>query len=206
MYKNTEASNINGHCDYKIQITNSYIDAKPKSKKTYIAIKHHKGGKKLDHYQLMDTIDAVLNNFDMIDNKNSMRDLIFETLVVETYAGAAKYDYASKNYRNYGLAQIRVETARDLQNYLKKNNFSNYTILMSLRNNKMSEIDNLLYNVPYSIAICGLYYIRCNSDIQNNINSINARAKAWKKYYNTYKGAGTVAIYESRVKNYYKVL
>lgn len=190
-------------CDYQIKITDSNIANKPLHIKPKILIFSHNGGKELNHEHMKETIKAVIDKFDIIKNKQNIEKLIYETVIVETRMGKAKYDYASKNYHNYGLAQIRVETAEDLKHFLKKNKPLDYKNLMSLRNNRYSEKDNLLYNVPYSIAVCGLYYIRRDKNIQYKINTLSDRAKAWKKHYNTYKGMGTVAIYEKRVKEYY---
>lgn len=197
--KDSYANGLN-YTDYNIQITNSHIENKHIKYKPKIRIYTHKGGHELNHYEMRETIKAVVDIFDIIENKEKIEKLIYETMIVETRLGKAKYDYASNNYRNYGIAQIRTETAQDLKNYLKNNNKKDYINLMSLYDRNHSEKDNLLYNVPYSIAVCGLYYIRRDKNISYKINSLSDRAKAWKKHYNTYKGLGTVAIYQKRVK------
>ena len=196
--KTTDAEQ--NYIDYNAQITNSYIENKPVKHTPKIKIFTHKGGKELNHQEMQETIKAIVSQFNIIKNKENIEKLIYETMIVETRLGKAKYDYASKHYRNYGIAQIRTETAQDLKNYLKKVNTDDYKKLISLYNKKYSEKDNLLYNVPYSIAVCGLYYIRRDKNISFKINNLSDRAKAWKKHYNTYKGLGTTAIYQKRVK------
>ena len=156
------------------------------SPKVKVEILKHNGGSQLKHSEVKQTVQTVL-----------------ETMIVETLVGKSKYDYSSTNYRNYGIAQIRTETAKDVLDWLQRKDPNTYTKVVSLMNPKVSLKQNLLCNVPFSIAICAEYYFRRNANLHLDIQTVESRAKQWKKNYNTYKGLGTEEIYCQRVQNYY---
>ena len=181
-----------------------YINVK-ETPKVKVEILKHSGGRQLKHSEVKETVTNVLENLDNLNhiNQTNLRDLVLETMIVETLVGKSKYDYSSTNYRNYGIAQIRAETAKDVLDWLQRKDPSTYTKVVSLMNPKVSLKQNLLYNVPFSIAICAEYYLRRNSNLHLDIRTLEARAQQWKKNYNTYKGLGTVQIYCQRVQDYY---
>ena len=181
-----------------------YINVK-ETPKVKVEILKHSGGRQLKHSEVKETVTNVLENLDNLNhiNQTNLRDLVLETMIVETLVGKSKYDYSSTNYRNYGIAQIRTETAKDVLDWLQRKDPNTYTKVVSLMNPKVSLKQNLLYNVPFSIAICAEYYFRRNSNLHLDIRTVEARAYQWKKNYNTYKGLGTVQIYCQRVQDYY---
>ena len=181
-----------------------YINVK-ETPKVKVEILKHSGGRQLKHSEVKETVTNVLENLDNLNhiNKTNLRDLVLETMIVETLVGKSKYDYSSTNYRNYGIAQIRTETAKDVLDWLQRKDPNTYTKVKSLMNSKVSLKQNLLSNVPFSIAICAEYYLRRNSNLHLDIRTLEARAQQWKKNYNTYKGLGTVQIYCQRVQDYY---
>ena len=181
-----------------------YINVK-ETPKVKVEILKHSGGRQLKHSEVKETVTNVLENLDNLNhiNQTNLRDLVLETMIVETLVGKSKYDYSSTNYRNYGIAQIRTETAKDVLEWLQRKDPNTYTKVVSLMNSKVSLKQNLLYNVPFSIAICAEYYLRRNSNLHLDIRTLEARAQQWKKNYNTYKGLGTVQIYCQRVHDYY---
>lgn len=181
-----------------------YINVK-ETPKVKVEILKHSGGRQLKHSEVKETVTNVLENLDNLNhiNQTNLRDLVLETMIVETLVGKSKYDYSSTNYRNYGIAQIRVETAKDVLEWLENKDYNVYLKVKSLMNSKVSLKQNLLSNVPFSIAICAEYYLRRNSNLHLDIRTVESRAKQWKKNYNTYKGLGTVQIYCQRVQDYY---
>lgn len=181
-----------------------YINVK-ETPKVKVEILKHSGGRQLKHSEVKETVTNVLENLDNLNhiNQSNLRDLVLETMIVETLVGKSKYDYSSTNYRNYGIAQIRTETAKDVLDWLQRKDPNTYTKVVSLMNSKVSLKQNLLSNVPFSIAICAEYYLRRNSNLHLDIRTLEARAHQWKKNYNTYKGLGTVQIYCQRVQDYY---
>lgn len=181
-----------------------YIKVK-ETPKVKVEILKHSGGRQLKHSEVKETVTNVLENLDNLNhiNQSNLRDLVLETMIVETLVGKSKYDYSSTNYRNYGIAQIRTETAKDVLDWLQRKDPNTYTKVVSLMNSKVSLKQNLLSNVPFSIAICAEYYLRRNSNLHLDIRTLEARAHQWKKNYNTYKGLGTVQIYCQRVQDYY---
>lgn len=181
-----------------------YIKVK-ESPKVKVEILKHNGGSQLKHSEVKQTVQTVLENLDNLNhiNQDNLSDLVLETMIVETLVGKSKYDYSSTNYRNYGIVQIRTETAKDVLDWLQRKDSSTYTKVVNLMNPKVSLKQNLLYNVPFSIAICAEYYFRRNANLHLDIQTVESRAKQWKKNYNTYKGLGTEEIYCQRVQNYY---
>lgn len=181
-----------------------YINVK-ETPKVKVEILKHSGGRQLKHSEVKETVTNVLENLDNLNhiNQTNLRDLVLETMIVETLVGKSKYDYSSTNYRNYGIAQIRTETAKDVLDWLQRKDSSTYTKVKSLMNSKVSLKQNLLSNVQFSIAICAEYYFRRNANLHLDIRTVESRAKQWKKNYNTYKGLGTEEIYCQRVQDYY---
>ena len=166
-------------------------------------IEYHKGGEQLNYNKLKNTVIYVINKLPNLDaSKNRLTDLVLETFIVETHLGKSNYTESAKR-NNFGIAQIRADTAEDVLKILRKDK-KTYNELMSFYNFNMSLRDNLLYNVKFSIAMCSEYYYLRNSNLYNEIHTLRHRAKQWKKNYNTYKGAGSVQIYVDRVEKFYK--
>lgn len=166
-------------------------------------IEYHKGGEQLNYNRLKNTVTYVINRLPNLDaSKNRLTDLVLETFIVETHLGKSDYTKSAKR-NNFGIAQIRADTAKDVLKILRKDK-KTYRELMSFYNFNMSLHDNLLYNVKFSIAMCSEYYYLRNSNLYNEIYTLRQRAKQWKKNYNTYKGVGSVQIYVDRVKKFYK--
>ena len=166
-------------------------------------IEYHKGGEQLNYNKLKNTVIYVINKLPNLDaSKNRLTDLVLETFIVETHLGKSNYAESAKR-NNFGIAQIRADTAEDVLKILRKDK-KTYNELMSFYNFNMSLRDNLLYNVKFSIAMCSEYYYLRNSNLHNEIHTLRQRAKQWKKNYNTYKGVGSIQIYVNRVEKFYK--
>ena len=153
---------------------------------------YHDGGKTIDHPQLIETIENVLKTLPAGKIRN-MDKLVHETLMVETTCGSHDYTYASVNWKNYGIAQIRADTAMWLLDTLFRTDRARFSEVYKYYDPETSMEHNLMCNVPFSIAICAeLYHHRLKG---HPLNTLHERASAWKRYYNTYKGAGTVNYY-----------
>lgn len=164
----------------------------------------HKGGEYLDPNLLFDLVKNTIKNFEINLNNETNTNLIYETLITETLGGQYPYDYAHNNYKNYGIAQFRVETANFLKGFIKRVSKHDYNLLMSLRVNDKSEKWNLMYNVKYSIALCLIYYFQRDRNIANKAKYLESRAQLWKTHYNTNKGLGEPENYVKRVQKYFK--
>ena len=164
----------------------------------------HPGGEYLDPKLLLELVKSTIKDFDINLNHKNNTVLIYETLITETLGGQYPYDYAHDNYKNYGIAQFRLETAYFLKAFIKRISKHDYNLLMSLRVKDKSEKWNLMYNVKYSIALCLIYYFQRDKNIAEKAKYLEHRAKLWKTHYNTYKGKGTSENYVSRVQGYFK--
>lgn len=164
----------------------------------------HKGGEYLDPNLLFDLVKNTIKNFEINLNNEANTILIYETLITETLGGQYPYNYAHDNYKNYGIAQFRVETANFLKGFIKRVSKHDYNLLMSLRVNDKSEKWNLMYNVKYSIALCLIYYFQRDRNIASKAKYLESRAQLWKTHYNTYKGLGEPENYVKRVQKYFK--
>lgn len=164
----------------------------------------HKGGEYLDPNLLFDLVKSTIKDFDINLNNEANTILIYETLITETLGGQYPYDYARNNYKNYGIAQFRVETANFLKGFIKRVSKHDYNLLMSLRVNDKSEKWNLMYNVKYSIALCLIYYFQRDRNIASKAKYLESRAQLWKTHYNTSKGLGEPENYVKRVQKYFK--
>ena len=164
----------------------------------------HRGGEYLDPNILFDLVKNTIKNFEINLNNEANTILIYETLITETLGGQYPYDYAHNNYKNYGIAQFRVETANFLKGFIKRVSKHDYNLLMSLRVNDKSEKWNLMYNVKYSIALCLIYYFQRDRNIASKAKYLESRAQLWKTHYNTNKGLGEPENYVKRVQKYFK--
>ena len=165
----------------------------------------HEGGSYLDGLQMRQTVYAVVNSMPNVPHINEVYDLIYETAVVETNLGSVPYTYAAENWNNFGIAQIRHDTAEYLLSWLKKVRPDAYNSVMTYYILDMSLEDNLLVNVPFSLAIAAQYYWHRVKDLEVNIRTLEDRAKVWKSFYNSPSGVGTVNGYINRVKKFYEV-
>lgn len=157
---------------------------------------YHYGGEPIGPEVLDNTITEVLKTLPN-GSITGMHDLVLETLVVETRAGSFSYDAAAKNWQNYGIAQIRADTAMWFLGMLFERDKVRFGSIYKYYDPEQTMEHNLLVNVPFSIALCAeLYAWRLKG---KPIDTLHKRAIAWKQYYNTSKGVGTVEGYMKRV-------
>ena len=198
--KNSESSNPNDGVFVITMVDSDKSDQCAQNKRYFL----HKGGEYLDPNLLLELVKSTIKDFEINLNHENNTVLIYETLITETLGGQYPYDYAHKNYRNYGIAQFRLKTAYFLKAFIKRISEHDYNLLLSLRVSDKSEKWNLMYNVKYSIALCLIYYFHRDKHIAEKAKYLEHRAKLWKTHYNTYKGKGTSENYVARVQEYFK--
>lgn len=168
-----------------------------------IRITTHRGKRYLNYSETRDTVVAVLSSLNNIPTTDDMVNLIIETFITETHFGKADFTSAAKRYANYGLGQLRLDTAKEtLQWLIWINRRDVYDTIMSYYDESLSMEDNLMYNVPFSIAMTAEVYWRKLPDLASNIKTKIARAIVWKSVYNTQYGLGTVNKYLQRVDEF----
>lgn len=201
--KNAKVTVVNGHRFYRTKSINALRNADyGTSDKKPIRIWTHNGGKRLNTKHLTSTIEAVLQRMPNVKSSKKFTALILETFLIETDLGSANFEKAANRQRNYGIAQFTMGTAKDTLKYLKKTRKDVYAAVMTMYDRKLSLRDNLMRNTPFSIALCAQVYLRCIPDIHPNIHTVRQRATAWKVYYNSIYGKGTIKNYITKVNHF----
>lgn len=147
--------------------------------------------------QLFDTILDTLELCGMTCSSNVVN-MILETACVESNCG--EYIKQLKGPA-CGIFQIEPRTAKDIIDnfiYYRPNLRENYAKLM---NGFLSLEQNLCTNLMFQIFMCRVFYLRFAEKIPD---TVEGRAKYWKKYYNTELGKGTVEKYIKAVEKYKK--
>jgi len=178
----------------------------PTDKPKGVPIQLHRGGKALSYKQTRKTITTILKELPNLQVGDHFTDLIMETMIVETNLGAASYDHAHNTYHNYGLGQFTHRSARDTFNWCKKNHPDSHEVMMKYYDKRLSFLDNVSYNVPFSIALISQYYLqRTNGKVnRTHLSTLEQRSYVWDRVYNTALGSGSPDIYTSRVRTYYR--
>ena len=147
--------------------------------------------------QLFDTILDTLEFCGMTCSSNVVN-MILETACVESNCG--EYIKQLKGPA-CGIFQIEPRTAKDIIDhfiYYRPKLRENYAKLM---NGFLSLEQNLCTNLMFQIFMCRIFYLRFSEVIPDTVES---RAKYWKKYYNTNLGKGTVEKYIKAVEKHKK--
>lgn len=163
-----------------------------------IKIKLHKGGEALTVAEVTAIAELVVSQMPNIPHSQHVIDLLIETCATETLVGLCEYKKSAKR-SNYGIAQIRDDTAKDTLWWLGVIRKDVKEQVMKFYDNSMSLKDNLLYNVHFSLAMCLQIYWRRIPDIVMYADTMEYRAIMWKSVYNTKLGTGTVDDYLTRV-------
>ena len=123
--------------------------------------------------------------------------------LLEIAAAESDFGYYVRQVRGpaQSVWQIEPETARDMHARLPRKNPSLYRKIVALRDPGLSEEQNIVTNLNYGCALCaGILYLK---GIRfETLHSLEARAMAWKKYYNTYLGKGTLEGYCQKAKRH----
>jgi hypothetical protein len=148
----------------------------------------------------------------MID-KTQLRELIEETLkdiglystdAVNLVQGTIAQESAGGKYIRQikgpalGICQMEPFTFSDHFNWLSKHKWGLFNRIIEACGTDMREED-LRYNLKLSIAMCRVHYRRRPEPLPN---SIDGYAAYWKRWYNTYLGAGTEKEFINNYKKY----
>lgn len=164
-----------------------------------IVIWSWKGGDTVKLDQLKQTITAVQKCISIPSNEHTTL-LLLETSAVESSRGI---DMIQKGGSARGILQMMPSTEKFLKKWLKKYHPSIHKEVISFYNNNKSVEWNRSYNVPYQIAMSLAYYWhKCGDKLPSLITTRKDRARIWKRYYNTYKGKGTISKYHEKAEKY----
>lgn len=156
------------------------------------------GGEKIDKHKLSETIYAVMKRLGIEENKD-LHDLVMETCAVETDFG---YIVKQVNGPALSMYQILPSTFRYLLDKIKDNDKELHKKVMYFYDLRKNNHYNFVYNVPFTTAVCMLYYLDVTPDIDKKIKTREERANLWKQKYNTPLGKGTVNIYLKRTRKH----
>lgn len=150
-------------------------------------------------------IETATQLFSYNANKEDLRNLLKETAIAESNYGNALYD-PNRNYGR-GIFQFdKIGMKQALQVLQSKQNADLKTKLIDIYPFSLSleNIDTIYkeftQRAVLQAILCRFYYLGVKEAIPN---TLEGRAKYWKKYYNSEKGAGTPEAYISRVKAFY---
>lgn len=143
---------------------------------------------------ILQMIEEVATNYTLGANKQNLKALLFEICAVESGFGTAIDTTLTSGE---GLTQFDRTTFNEIKSYMLSKdidvyNLSNTSYEMLRTNPKLSLLMTRYF-----------FYSRVNEAIPSEIEN---RAAQWKKYYNTYLGAGTEAAYIREAKNWYDKL
>ena len=156
------------------------------------------GSKSLSRNELTKLVKKVLLTMPHIRSTPEVVSLLVETAIAESDGGRI----IDTNSGDYGMMQIRINTANDLHAWLESEHPDINEAVCALRN-KESIRDNLKHNLPYAIAVAATeYWRKAGSEFDKHIGNVAARGVMWKSVYNTRIGRGTVNDYINRSSTY----
>ncbi|MBQ7617835.1 MAG: hypothetical protein IJS50_03075 [Desulfovibrio sp.] len=128
------------------------------------------------------------------------------SFLLEIAAAESDFGYYVRQVSGPALSawQIEPATAKDLCERLPARNFLLYQKIMALKDPNLSLEDNLTINLKFGAAMClGVLWLKGLR--VEELDSLPKRARAWKKYYNTYLGKGTLEGYVQKALRYTKI-
>lgn len=153
--------------------------------------------------KLVAVTTAVIKRMPHIKNVDEAINLVVETCVAESHGGY----FISHEGGDYGVFQIRINTAKSLLTWLKDNHEDIYNEVQKFEDKKLSLEDNLEKNIPYGVALCiSEYWRKAGPDFYKYIKDTENRGMVWKSLYNTKYGKGTVKKFVDKNNNYIKVV
>ena len=180
-------------------LENFYKDENETSIEDVTIIWSWKGGNTVKLDQLKQTIITVQERISIPSNEHTTL-LLLETSAVESSRGI---DMIQKGGSARGILQMMPSTEKFIKKWLKKHHPSIHKEVISFYNNNKSVEWNRSYNVPYQIAMSLAYYWhKCGDKLPSLITTREDRARVWKRYYNTYKGKGTISKYHEKAEKY----
>jgi len=145
--------------------------------------------------QLRQLITETLNEIGLLSN--GAIDLLMGTAAQESRLG-----YYIKQVGKgpaLGIMQMEPGTFRHHVKWLKSRGDDLQYKILGACNMVAFEEDSLRFNIKFSIAMARVHYYRRPESLPSNLKGM---AEYWKKYYNTYLGAGTVEEFIDNYKKY----
>lgn len=151
----------------------------------------------MDEKQLYQFIEDTLKEFGMYSD--SAQILLFGTACQESSCG--KYIEQLNNGPALGVFQMEPATHDDIWESVLNSRLDMSMNVIQTSNIAMKGAENLKFNLKYAVIMCRLQYWRFPEKLPA---TLNGAAKYWKKYYNTYKGAGTEEEFIKNFNRFYK--
>ncbi len=123
--------------------------------------------------------------------------------LLEIAAAESDFGYYVRQVRGpaQSVWQIEPETARDMHERLPRKNSLLYRKILALKDPNLSEEENIVTNLNYGCAMC-VGILTLKGIRFETLGTLEARAMAWKKHYNTYLGKGTLEGYCQKSQRY----
>lgn len=122
-----------------------------------------------------------------------------ERMVLATGAAESGYRTVSQSHGPaLGYWQMEPRTHNDIfSNYLGATRRQHLLDGLRKLSDRVGVADELSKNHQYAAAMCRIFYLRVPKPLPNT-QSLQDIAAYWKRYYNTDKGAGTIAQFVER--------
>lgn len=153
--------------------------------------------------ELTASIEYAVQTFALGANKEDLRNLLRETAIAESNYGRAIYDnkrgfgYGAFQFDKIGMKQaLQVAQNKGLIDRIQLSDLYPFDISPA---NYKQVYDEFQQKSILQAILCRMYYLGINEKIPN---TLEGRARYWKKYYNSELGAGTPEKYIARVKNF----
>lgn len=155
-----------------------------------------KGGKSFEYDKMYATVYKVVSDAPLdIRDPDGFVALILETACIESTFGEI---VKQKRGPALGVFQMQPGTFRELQKSLQP---AEKRFISKYKDEDLSNLDNLKFNIPYQVAQCILLYSQFDVHKQN-LSSIDKRARLYKKHWNTPKGKATPSLFIRRANQH----
>ena len=152
----------------------------------------HDGKAPMDKYQLRDAIIMGITSAGYEPFEERVQ-LLLETAAAESRCG--HWDVPFRQKGSFGTFQIMPKSAEDTLEWLKRSDWGMWRGLMEdCFDPEESLVDNLIFNPEFASACAWLIYRRMGGR-SADISTREARARLWKRVYNTPLGSGSEAGY-----------
>ncbi len=156
------------------------------------ALWHWSGGEKLNKDKFVGMVSEVLDVMPIVPNSDDLVKLLAETAATESTFG---YNVKDRSGKTLGIYQILLSTGKYIMERLQKEP-DVYKVLQGYMDEEKSLAHNMTYNLHFQTAMAISYYwLRVGDKLSKKSESLSARAKLYKKEWNTPRGAATVAKY-----------
>lgn len=145
--------------------------------------------------QFSDIISDTLNELGLYSE--DALNLLLGTAAQESAFGT--YIKQKGNGPALGVFQMEPNTFNDIVNNWLRHDSLLYSTVLHIVGQEGLKSDRMQWDLKLAIVMCRLHYRRIKESLPNTIEGY---AYYWKKYYNTYLGAGTEKEFISNYKKY----